>query len=156
MVETLSQWLTAFPLLGHALELAALLASAVLLYTVVYRVLVTAARRAAARSTTVWDDALVEHGVFGRLSWAPPALLVYYGAARKAWVDIKLRDLLKASGYGRSKPFAARAVYIAPPDDRRKERFKSHIVETIIRQGDGAFQPPAELASFIARARAAD
>ena len=30
------------------------------------------------------------------------AVLVYYGAAPKAWVDIKLRELLKATGYGRA------------------------------------------------------
>ena len=32
------------------------------------------------------------------------AVLVYYGAVPKAWVDIKLRELLKATGYGREKP----------------------------------------------------
>ena len=80
MVETLSQWLTAFPVLAHVLKLTALLACAALLYTVVHRLLVTTARRAAARSTTIWDDALVGHGVFGRLAYAPPAVLVYYGA----------------------------------------------------------------------------
>jgi hypothetical protein len=50
------------------------------------------------------------------------AVLVYYGAAPKAWVDIKLRERLNATGYGRPKPIALPAVYIAPPDDRRKER----------------------------------
>src|SRR4029077_19728567 len=45
------------------------------------------------------------------------AVMVYYGAAPKAWVDIKLRELLKATGYGRGAPIAVQAVYIAPPDD---------------------------------------
>ena len=54
------------------------------------------------------------------------AVLVYYGAAPKAWVDIKLRELLKATGYGRPAPIAIQAVYVAPPDDRRQERFQSH------------------------------
>ena len=40
---------------------------------------VTTARRTAARSTTVWDDAMVTHGVFARLAQIPPALLVYLG-----------------------------------------------------------------------------
>ena len=77
------------------------------------------------------------------------AVLVYFGAAPKAWVDVKLRDLLKAAGYGREKPIAVQAVYIAPPDDRRKERFQSHQAG-VIRQ-PGEFQPCAELDTFISR-----
>jgi len=79
------------------------------------------------------------------------AVLVYYGAAPKAWVDIKLRELLKATGYGRQAPIAVQAVYIAPPDDRRKERFQSHQAG-VIRQ-PGAFQPCAELVTFVSQVR---
>jgi serine/threonine protein kinase len=77
------------------------------------------------------------------------AVLVYYGAAPKAWVDIKLRELLKATGYGRQAPIAVQAVYIAPPDDRRKERFQSHQAG-VIRQ-PGEFQPCAELDTFVSQ-----
>jgi serine/threonine protein kinase len=77
------------------------------------------------------------------------AVLVYYGAAPKAWVDIKLRELLKATGYGRPAPIAVQAVYVAPPDDRRKERFQSHQAG-VIRQ-PGEFQPCAELDAFVSR-----
>src|SRR4029077_10697225 len=45
------------------------------------------------------------------------AVLVFYGAAPRVWVDIKLRELLKATGYGRPAPIVVQAVYIAPPDD---------------------------------------
>ena len=79
------------------------------------------------------------------------AVLVYYGAAPKAWVDIKLRELLKASGYGREAPIPVQAIYIAPPDDRRKERFQSHQAG-VIRQ-PGAFEPCAELETFVSRAK---
>jgi serine/threonine protein kinase len=74
-------------------------------------------------------------------------VLVYYGAAPKAWVDIKLRELLKATGYGRQSPIAVQAVYIAPPDDRRKDRFQSHQAG-VIRQ-PGEFAPSAELDALI-------
>ena len=74
-------------------------------------------------------------------------VLVYYGTAPKAWVDIKLRELLKATGYGRETPISVQAVYIAPPDDRRKERFQSHSAG-VIRQ-PGEFEPCAELDTFI-------
>jgi serine/threonine protein kinase len=76
-------------------------------------------------------------------------VLVYYGAAPKAWVDIKLRELLKATGYGRQAPIEVQAVYIAPPEDRRKERFQSHQAG-VIRQ-PGEFQSCAELDTFISQ-----
>jgi serine/threonine protein kinase len=77
------------------------------------------------------------------------AVLVYYGAAPKAWVDIKLRELLKATGYGRPAPIGVQAVYVAPPDDRRKERFQSHQAG-VIRQ-PGEFEPSAELDTFVSQ-----
>jgi serine/threonine protein kinase len=77
------------------------------------------------------------------------AVLVYYGAAPKAWVDIKLRELLKAAGYGRAAPIAVQAVYIAPPDDRRKERFQSHQAGVIRQPGD--FEPVPELQAFVSQ-----
>jgi hypothetical protein len=80
------------------------------------------------------------------------AVMVYYGAAPKAWVDIKLRELLKSTGYGRESPIAVQSVYIAPPDDRRKERFQSHQAG-VIRQ-PGEFTPCAELGTFISQIKA--
>jgi serine/threonine protein kinase len=76
-------------------------------------------------------------------------VLVYYGAAPKAWVDIKLRELLKATGYGRPAPITVQAVYIGPPDDRRKDRFQSHQA-AVIRQ-PGEFAPSAELDAFVSQ-----
>ena len=81
------------------------------------------------------------------------AVLVYYGAAPKAWVDIKLRELLKATGYGRPAPIGVQAVYVAPPDDRRKERFQSHQASVIRQPGD--FEPSAELDTFVNQIKAA-
>ena len=79
------------------------------------------------------------------------AVLVYYGAAPRAWVDIKLRELLKATGYGRAAPIPVQAVYIAPPDDRRKERFQSHHAGVIRQPGD--FEPGPELHAFVSQIR---
>jgi hypothetical protein len=75
-------------------------------------------------------------------------VLIFYGAARASWVDIKLRSLLKASGYGREA--AVQAVYIAPPGDHRKERFRTHLAE-IIRQ-EGGFNPVL-LEGFVQRVK---
>jgi class 3 adenylate cyclase len=74
--------------------------------------------------------------------------LVYYGAAPRAWVDIKLRDLIKAVGYGRENPIENQAVFIAPPHDHRKERYKSHTAK-IIRQNEESFTPDNDLQEFI-------
>ena len=67
----------------------------------------------------------------------------------RAWVDITLRELFKATGYGRAAPIAVQAVYIAPPDDRRKDRFQSHQAAVIGQAGE--FEPGAELDRFVSR-----
>jgi serine/threonine protein kinase len=75
------------------------------------------------------------------------AAMVFFGAAPRAWVDIKLRELLKAAGYGRSGPITVQAVYVVPPEDRRKERFRS-LQARVIRQG-ADFSPDPELQAFV-------
>jgi len=80
------------------------------------------------------------------------AVLVYYGTVPKAWVDIKLRELLKAAGYGRETPIQVQAVYVAPPDDRRKERYRSHQAQVIRQLQDST--PPAELEEFVRAVKA--
>jgi len=73
-------------------------------------------------------------------------VIVYFGKASAQWVEMKLLDLLKAPGYGRSKAWLAQAVYVAPPDDRRKERFRTRSAE-VIKEASG-FQPSL-LAGFL-------
>ncbi len=75
------------------------------------------------------------------------AVIVYYGVAPRAWVDIKVRELLKAPGYGRSSPITLQAVLIAPPEDRRKERFRS--LQARVIQQPGSFAPDAEMGAFV-------
>ncbi|MDO8542931.1 MAG: TIR domain-containing protein [Opitutaceae bacterium] len=74
-------------------------------------------------------------------------VLVFYGSAPRAWVDIKLRDILKAVGYGRAGPVAVQGVYLAPPLDHRKERFRSHNAQVISAQAD--FSTNTELLAFV-------
>lgn len=63
-------------------------------------------------------------------------VLVYYGKCGKSWVDIKLRDLTKAAGYRGGRAIDVRAVYVGPPSDRRKERYKTLAAEVIRQEGD--------------------
>jgi hypothetical protein len=44
---------------------------------------------------------------------------------------MKLMDLMQAPGYGRTKPMLAKTVCIAPPDQRDKQRFRTHVAEII-------------------------
>jgi miniconductance mechanosensitive channel len=67
------------PLLPAAAGLLALLAAAVIIDLIVKQVFVRIVRAFARRSSATWDDALVEHNVFGRLTQVLPALLVYIG-----------------------------------------------------------------------------
>jgi serine/threonine protein kinase len=81
------------------------------------------------------------------------AVLIYYGAAGMHWVDFKIRDLQKAAGYRDSRPIPVSAVYVAPPFNHRKERFKSVSTE-VIRQAGDAFDG-GSLSGFVAAIRRA-
>jgi hypothetical protein len=81
------------------------------------------------------------------------AALIYYGAAGMHWVDFKIRDLQKAAGYRDSRPIGVSAVYVAPPFNHRKERFKS-VSAKVIRQTNDTFDPGL-LMDFVAAIRQA-
>ena len=70
---------TIHPLLPPAVGLAALLAAASVINLIVKYVVIRVVRAFARRSSTTWDDALVDHNVFGRLVQVVPALIVFYG-----------------------------------------------------------------------------
>lgn len=76
------------------------------------------------------------------------SVLIYYGAGGRSWVEMKVMDLMQAPGFGRSKPFDSKAVLIAPPQDRRKGRFKTHYAEVLTQPGD--FTPDC-ISSFITK-----
>jgi miniconductance mechanosensitive channel len=67
------------PLLPPAAGLLVLLAGAVVIDLVAKSILVGTARKLAKRSSVSWDDALVAHNVFGRLTQILPALIVFVG-----------------------------------------------------------------------------
>src|SRR5947199_7321586 len=81
------------------------------------------------------------------------APLIYYGAAGMHWVDFKVRDLQKAAGYRDSRQIPVSSVYVAPPLNHRKDRFKS-VSTQVIRQAGEAFDP-ALLTDLVAAIRQA-
>ena len=50
------------------------------------------------------------------------AVVIYYGASTEFWQRTKLRDLRKAIGYGRYRPFSVRYIFCADP----KRAIRSH------------------------------
>ena len=72
------------------------------------------------------------------LVWCDGAL-IYYGRGNELWFKSKLRDFLKAPGYGRTKPFLAKAVYLAEPSTSEKEDFETH--EFLILKNGQGFNP---------------
>jgi hypothetical protein len=52
-------------------------------------------------------------------------VLIYYGKSGEPWLRAKLLELQKAAGYGRNRPFAAKAICLAPPSSPAKQRFRT-------------------------------
>ncbi len=70
---------TIHPLLPAVAGVLALFTGAVVVYLVAKRILLGSVRAFAKRSSVTWDDALVEHNVFGRLVQVVPALIIFVG-----------------------------------------------------------------------------
>ncbi|MBW4630037.1 MAG: hypothetical protein KME49_32135 [Brasilonema octagenarum HA4186-MV1] len=49
--------------------------------------------------------------------------IIYCGNVSQSWVQIKLGDLRKVSGYGRSKPMLAKGIYMGEPHTPQKQRW---------------------------------
>ena len=74
------------------------------------------------------------------------AVLIYHGTASEAWVRAKIRDLRRARGLGRSRPFIAQGIYVGPEPTDAKKLFDDR--DFIIIRNFGEFAP-ACLNSFI-------
>ena len=80
------------------------------------------------------------------------SVLIYFGSATRQWVNMKLNNMIKASGQGRTQPIREKVILIAPPDSRHKERYRSHLAE-IIQIPDGDL---GSLDSFINKVKSKD
>jgi hypothetical protein len=73
-------------------------------------------------------------------------VLIYWGAADQFWLRTKQRDLVRARGLGRARPFVAVAIVAAAPSTPAKTALRSNEA-IVIRQFD-AFAPEG-LAPFV-------
>ncbi len=71
------------------------------------------------------------------------AVLIYYGTATEHWVRMKLFDLLKAPGWGRTTSFRAKAVYVAAPTTPEKDAYATGDA-LVVRAADAAESSPLE------------
>ena len=82
ILGNLTGWLAELPDFAQAAAgLAALVLAGALVHVLIKRRLVGVLQRLAGRTVQQWDDIILEHGVFGRLAQAVPALIVYFGVA---------------------------------------------------------------------------
>ncbi|MEO0615899.1 MAG: mechanosensitive ion channel domain-containing protein [Pseudomonadota bacterium] len=75
-LEPLAEW---HPTLPSFVMLAALLTVAIAAHFIARTIFVRIARALSRRTTTVWDDALIDNGVVGRVVQLLPAMIVYLG-----------------------------------------------------------------------------
>ena len=61
---------------------------------------------------------------------------------------MKLLELQKIAGYGRTSPLRAKAVYLGAPEDRAKSLFRTH--GALVMRNFGDFRPDL-LAPFLAQ-----
>lgn len=67
------------------------------------------------------------------------AVIIYYGDATEHWVRMKLFDLVKSPGWGRSEPFQAKTVLMAPPVTPHKATYETN--EALVLDATGGFEP---------------
>ena len=65
------------------------------------------------------------------------AALIYYDSGNRLWLQSKLTDLRKASGWGRATPMLVQAVFIAGQATDEKKMFRTH--EAVVVRNFGEF-----------------
>ena len=73
-------------------EFGIILIACVLAYQLTKRVLLRMVARLVRSTPTTWDDVFLDKGVFNRLAWIPPAIVLYYAAYR---LDGQKEELLQ-------------------------------------------------------------
>ena len=64
------------------------------------------------------------------------SVLIYFGTATRQWVNMKLNNMIKAAGQGRTAPIRQKGILIAPPESRHKARFRTHLAEILHMEDD--------------------
>jgi len=84
------------------------------------------------------------------LCWCD-ASLIFYGLTTFGWLKSQLMEWKKSPGYGRAKPYIAKAIYVSSPITPEKQRFRTNDA-LVLRNGKGF--DPTILAPFIQKLKA--
>jgi hypothetical protein len=76
------------------------------------------------------------------------AVLIYYGKSTEHWVRMRLLDLMKVRGWGRTDPYLVQALWVGAPDTPHKA--KLHVTQALVLNGI-ADPGPTTLEPFLAR-----
>jgi hypothetical protein len=81
------------------------------------------------------------------------ASLIYCGKATPEWVKAKLQDLMKAPGFGRTKPMLAKAIFTDSPELSGRVEVQNE--DAIFISGNGGFSPE-QLEPFLTKIQQAN
>lgn len=76
------------------------------------------------------------------------ASMIYFGQSSEEWIKTKLQDLLKAPGFGRDKPFMAKAVYFKGKKEVNMEHYEKNNAMVL---GNNANFEPEHLKPFLTK-----
>lgn len=76
------------------------------------------------------------------------ASMIYFGKSTEEWIKTKLQDLLKAPGFGREKPFMAKAVYFVGKKEVDMEHYKKNNAMVL---GNNTSFEPEHLKPFLTK-----
>jgi hypothetical protein len=76
------------------------------------------------------------------------AVVIFQSRASEGWLRMKLRELLKLPGYGRTTPLLGKMIYIDAPESPTKERFMTR--EAVVIKNYGGFDSTS-LEPFVAQ-----
>jgi hypothetical protein len=76
------------------------------------------------------------------------AVLIYYGKSTEHWLRMRLLDLMKVRGWGRTEPYLAQALWVGAPDTPHKA--KLHLTQALVLNGT-ADPSPTALEPFLAQ-----
>jgi hypothetical protein len=80
------------------------------------------------------------------------AVLIFQGRASEGWLRMKLRELIKLPGYGRTTALCGKLIYLGAPESQSKDRFRTLEAQVIRHYGEF---DPASLGPFIAQIKKA-
>jgi hypothetical protein len=67
------------------------------------------------------------------------SVLIYHGSGSAAWIREKERDLRRARGRGRTRPFMSQGIYLGPDETPAKAEYNNS--EFVVMRNFGAFSP---------------